>query len=367
MRIVSAILLALICTHGSAAPRQVIHVGIWPGARMPNSVTVTGELAISAAGKQWKESRLHCVVTGTSISAIGLGQASTIRIDSENTITVQADQRLFTARGALRLSAANGHISCDFILPLEDYTARVLTREMPIDWPPQALAAQAVVARSYALNSKNRHRNEGFDVCALTHCQLVSATPPPQVANQAARQTTGQVLSIAGQPVAPPFHSTCGGATADGGKIGMAAWCESISDNHACQQSPHYRWKARLTYNEIASIFRLGLDNHRQAGLNITQKDAGGHVVQIVGNGRTKKSLNGGQFLMACGRTLGWARIKSCLFTSTKTANGYLITGRGLGHGVGMCQWGARGIAENGRSWQQILKTYYPKAQPKRL
>lgn len=344
----------------------VVRVGLWPEDHLPRQATVTGSLTVEASGKRWRASALTVTESSGSLKI----QGQTMRPDS---LRIRCSREAaISARGAtpvvlnapLRLIASPGGLQCIADVDLEQYTARVLAREMPLNWPSEALAAQAVVARSAGLASRGRHGQSGYDVCALTHCQLFSPRPAPAAALLAARRTAGWVLTRGGRPVRAPFFSTCGGWTADGGSIGMESWCTPVQDGPTtkpyCRASPHFSWRTTLSSADIQAVFQASAGNPV-----ILKRDSGGRVTRIGLKGQAV-SLDGGQFLMRCGRALGWARVKSCRFTVKKAGNNWLFSGHGLGHGVGMCQWGARGMAMQGKSWQQILRHYYTHATLRR-
>lgn len=360
---VASLLLALPIATSAEDPK--LRVGLWPADRLPNKILVFGSLSWKSSGRSGKTTSVTISVkNGKLLVQPGSLETANIIIQSQSLIRVSDGSRRIQALGNLRLSAAGQHIRAVLSTSLEDYTARVLTREMPSYWPEQALAAQAVVARSFALASHGRHANEGYDVCTLTHCQLWSDVSAPASAVAATRSTAGIVLTCGGRFIATPFSSTCGGKTADGTPMGMAARLKPVSDGKSgqefCRASTHFRWKSMLTPSEIGVVFGIKPADNGDITFRILSRDNGGRVTKLEARGAGVKVLDGGQFLIRCGRMLGWARIKSCLFQMTHTPIGYSIVGRGLGHGVGLCQWGARGRALAGQNWRQIIRAYYP-------
>ena len=361
---------SLLClwVAAAAAPQaiagsgDVIRVGLWKEASAPVRVKVSGAtMAGGGAGRVWKVSaeggRLRVEPAGRTAGRVSLRGAPQM--------TVSGGASTVTAPGELVLSARNGRLNGILILPLEEYVARVVAREMPQDWPEEALAAQAVAARSFALASRRRHAREGFDVCSLTHCQLWSPSPPPARAIQAARSTEGWILTAAGQPLRAPYSSTCGGHTADGAPVGLPVACAAVRDGppgrEFCRASPHFRWQARLSPRELGRM--AGLPAGWTPEITVLARDRSGRVTRAR-LGTTE--LDGGALLMRAGRTLGWAEVKSCLFTLRREGDHTVLDGRGLGHGAGLCQWGARGRALQGQNCKQILKAYFPKARLER-
>lgn len=340
-------------------------MGIYPEDRLPARIIVEGSLL---------EARPRSV-TKAIFSASGLRAVSTPRlaapvVESRSPMLIRAAGFPdVCAAGSLRILARGGRVQAVLTQPLEEYAARATAREIPLNWPPEAIATQCVAARSFGAASAGRHAAQGYDVCALTHCQLWSASPPPYAARSAAARTAGMVLTIHGQPAAAPFASTCGGWTAEGAPAGLAAWCHARRDvrkgRTLCRKSPHADWSTHLTYREVLTLFELPATG--AVKLTITGRDAGGRVTAITAAASKSKSLKGSDFLLRCGRRLGWSRIKSCLFNIKPVSGGFQITGHGLGHGAGMCQWGAKALAEAKTGWREILMFYYPDAEVRKL
>lgn len=359
-------LLALLCACPAHAAGRTVRVGLYPEDRLPARVVVESTLL---------EARPRSV-TKAVFSASGGRAVSTPRlaapgVESRSPMLIRAagfpDVR---AAGSLRILARGGRVQAVLTQPLEEYAALVTAREIPLNWPPEAIAAQCVAARSFGAASAGRHTAQGYDVCALTHCQLWSPSPPPGAARAAAARTAGMVLTIHGRPAAAPFASTCGGWTAEGAPAGLAAWCHARRDvregRTLCRESPHSNWSTVLTYREVLSLFELPATKGA-VKLTISGRDTGGRVTAISAEASKSKSLKGSDFLLRCGRKLGWARVKSCLFNIKPVNGGFQITGRGLGHGAGMCQWGAKALAEARTGWREILMFYYPDAEVRKL
>ncbi len=117
-------------------------------------------------------------------------------------------------RGSLELRHRGAGLTAVNIVPVDDYLLSVVPEEMPTDWPAEALKAQSVAARSFALKSRGRHAAEGYDLCTTTHCQLYKGIASEKTASTAAvRATRGEVLTYGGQPIEALFHTDSGGMT----------------------------------------------------------------------------------------------------------------------------------------------------------
>ncbi|BCW98604.1 MAG: cell division protein [Armatimonadota bacterium] len=354
-----SLVLAVAAQPGWASALETISIGLWDSARAPARVRVAGaRIPQEGTARVWTVTasggRLHVEPGGRAVTRLTLRGSPRMIITGPGASAA--------VPGELVLSARHGRMQGILKLPLEEYVARVVAREMPSGWPPDALAAQAVVARSFALASKGRHARDGFDVCSLTHCQLWSASPPTAQATEAARRTKGWILTSGGQTLRAPFCSTCGGYTADGAASGLPATCVPVRDGlpgrEFCRASPHFRWQARLSPQELGRL--AGLAEGRAAEIRILARDKGGRVTRAR---LAAEQMDGGALLIRFGRALGWARVKSCLFTLRKEGPVTVLDGRGLGHGAGLCQWGARGRALQGQDWKGILRAYFPKAE----
>lgn len=250
---------------------------------------------------------------------------------------------------------------------LEAYVLQVLSGEMSVDSPLEALKAQAVLIRTYAISSKGRHQSEGFDFCHLTHCQvfpqklIVSAK-----LKRAVNSTRGLILFYQNQPIQALYHSTCGGHTSPNQKVfggKSLPYLQGVDDASYCSQSPHFRWTAKLSFEEIISVFYQHL-MHPKNAFNISvspelrEKQGRWFALNIIGVYPIKTSAQ--NFLLKIGRSLGWSRLKSTWFEVEVKELSLYFKGNGLGHGVGMCQWGAIGRAKAGENFREILYDYFP-------
>ena len=231
----------------------------------------------------------------------------------------------------------------------------------------EALKSQAVVSRTYAIKNLKRHAT--FDFCDTTHCQhYTGKTEDSESIRRAVSETMGLVLTYESQLCDVYFHSTCGGRTS----AYQGVWNDrsipylvSVDDNARCSPSPHYRWEFRM--NETELFQRLKKDFGRvPVNLKITETGKNGWVKRIEFGfvDGSKKSLRGEAFHILMGRRFGWNTIKSAHFIieddPSRNAGYIIFRGKGLGHGVGMCQWGARSLSMKGISFSRILNHYFP-------
>ncbi|KAA0251210.1 SpoIID/LytB domain-containing protein [Acidobacteria bacterium ACD] len=262
------------------------------------------------------------------------------------------------SRRVLRLST--GRVET---VPLEAYVAAVLPGEIG-SAPAAALQAQAVAARSYAMAKTGRHEDLGADLCDGVHCQVYRGpSAATRDSRRAAEATRGLVLAQRGRVIAAPFHSVCGGRTARPSDV----WDDEETpdlppvDDDACSGAPGSEWTFRLERGALGELgAALGLPGARF--LEVFGHDGSGRVsmVRIVSRGGVSRVVRGFDFRRAGSELWGWATIRSTDFrVAGETATAYLLSGRGTGHGAGLCQRGAIRRAARGETRDGILLHYY--------
>jgi stage II sporulation protein D len=240
-------------------------------------------------------------------------------------------------------------------LDLETYLRGVLPAEMPVSWPIEALKAQAVAARTFALFRQGQSRAKDFDVDSDVMDQMfLEGAETTKRAEQAIDETRGLVLHTPqGKLIAAYFHSDCGGHTEDARNV----WGGGESTGTAgCPFTARANWKLRLTLKQLAAKLRLPVK-----AIELGERTESGRVARVAlaladGSGRT---ITANDFRHA----LGYGELKSTAFSISREGETYTFAGRGFGHGVGLCQWGARQMALQGSSFKEILAHYYPSAR----
>jgi len=283
-----------------------------------------------------------------------------------------------TYDGLLEIAPTGGHCRLVNELPVDDYAEAVACAEMK-GAPRQALLAQVVAARSYALASAGKHPGSGYDFCDLTHCQhyLGSGACSPAT-RQGLRQVRGLVLTYQQRPAETVYFSTCAGHTASArdiwGKRADRIYLRGSPDGDGpnCQDSPHLSWRLEVDAGRLCALLRrqypqLDKPVSGDCRVEVERLGAGGWVRTVLVTGGTRLHLSGEQFHLLLGRVLGWGRFKSARFTIERQGRVYVFRGRGLGHGVGMCQYGAMGMARRGFDYRRILRHYYPHTSLEKL
>lgn len=260
---------------------------------------------------------------------------------------------------------------------LENYVKGVLAGEMKNDWPLEALKAQAILARTFVLKFVQEKESQypGADISTdIEEAQAYDASAVNERIQQAVEETRGLVLSCEGELPYAWFHAHSGGMT-EYARAGLG-WekdepaytqpsrgtePEQLSDAKENQQlQAAAEWKADFTFAEwTAACQKQGVQVEPHAGsqLQISQRGESGRAVTLEIDGQT---VNATDLRLALGST----KMRSTLLTSLKIENGKVhMAGKGYGHGVGMSQWGAYGMAQEGKSAEQIIKHYFQKVE----
>ena len=278
-----------------------------------------------------------------------------------------ANEQPFPADFPITVTAGEGRLHITAPMPMEEYIAGVLAGEVGHFQSDEALKAMAVAARTYAIHFGSRHAQEGFDYCDTTHCQDLRAAGINDHMRQIANSTAGEILWYNGEPAATYYHANCGGTTEDGRYIlgndeAPAPYLIQHSDPY-CIRNGGSQWNTEVTTRELQRA--LAADGITVPGklrsLTVVHRTPSGRVEFIRLNGSSGNiTVPGLTFRFAIGRHIGWDRLKSNWYQVSNAGERILFSGRGSGHGVGLCQVGAEVMGEEGHSYREILSFYYP-------
>jgi stage II sporulation protein D len=250
---------------------------------------------------------------------------------------------------------------------VESYLEGVLPHEMDPDWPLEALKAQAVVARTFTYANLGKFRKQGFDLTADTASQVYKGrTRVNENVRAAVRQTRGEVLGWNGKLLRVFYHACCGGATTSP----ATAWSAEAEvpkplrgvRDPWCRASPHMSWTAYFAWPELtAAASERRLLPGPLTSLKLGARDAAGHALTLIGRaGGERVEVRANELR----RALGGTELKGLRLRALSVLKkGVQFDGSGSGHGVGLCQWGARLQSEKGRSYETILRFYFPGAE----
>ncbi|MFZ5569987.1 MAG: SpoIID/LytB domain-containing protein [Thermodesulfobacteriota bacterium] len=360
---------AMVSSHPKPAkPKARLRAGMEPVLRVlthkdADSIRISSTqplLATSADGRKrvysgWGPVILgrrskHLILNGRPISAAHCRVISAAR-------ELEVNGRSY--RGDITVSATAGGLMAVNHVPTEQYLYGVIPGEMPSDWPMEALMAQAVAARTYALYMKEKNERNPYDVAANTVSQVYGGLlAETRRTNRAVDKTRGQVMTHDGRLIAAYYHSNSGGHTEDPRHVWNARipYLRGIPDRFS-NGSTNEDWECFLTYEEITRrLRRCGLGIGKVAQLNLEGKSRSGRNLRVlVVSDKGITPFSSSNFRMTMGENI----VKSTLFHILPSVGGVRLKGRGYGHGVGMSQWGAKQMARLGSNYRDILTYYY--------
>jgi len=256
-------------------------------------------------------------------------------------------------RGRVLLVPRNGGLTAINYVDLEQYLYSVLGAEMGGNWPQEALKAQAVAARTYALYKRQNNSGELFDLGDDQNSQVYPGVSGESSGTQAAvNATAGQVLTYNGQVILAVFHSSSGGHTENVEDVwdNPLPYLRGVPDFD--RGSPVFEWTKTFSASDLSNrISGVG----QISSMTPERTSAFGSVItmKVVGNGGTRV-VSGEDIARALG-------LRSTRFRVNRngSSGNFVVSGRGFGHGVGLSQWGAYNLANSGYNYQQILAHYY--------
>jgi len=354
---------------------ETIRVSLY-GLNRPDSIRITGSAGTLIL---YSESHPDTLSTESYDGSLRLNEnrliytspAGTRTIDSLAVYSDSSSTRLITDEYGYRHYSGDLHIKADRqnrgltiinAVDLETYVASVVGSEMDFE-NPEALKAQAVVSRTYALWSIQKSPYNQFDLRDHESNQVYfgNIRDKPWYA-AAAEETKGEILTWSNQLILAVFSSTCGGRTANNADVwgGTDHPYLSVQDDAgACSLSPHYRWTHTMPEHEfkeiIADTYGFSVSD------KIIEKDLSGRVQKVMLSDSRADTLffTGNEFRLFINRFAGPMAIRSTKYDWTRDRDSIVFEGNGLGHGVGLCQWGTLGFARAGWNYKDILTFYF--------
>ena len=266
--------------------------------------------------------------------------------------------------GKLNLFIIDSEIFVVNVLGIEKYLSSVVGSEMPTKWPIEALKAQAIASRTYALKQKG---NELFDIDSTQRNQVYNGLESRTYkTTRAVRSTRSLVLTYKNKLINALFHSSSGGMTENSQDVWKNKYPYLSSVKDFDKKSPKFKWQKKFSNKELKNLFpRIGGIKNIEI-LNITNT---GRVknVRLVG-AYGSDQMSGVDLRKRLGLNSNFVRFK---FIGEEINNkfpmkkGLIVFGQGSGHGVGMSQWGAKYMASKGQKAEKILKHFYRGVQIK--
>jgi stage II sporulation protein D len=318
-------------------------------------------------GKDSASFSVSCVKEGLKVKNT-VYAVDAVRIDPQKKISVTVNKRRY--RGDISIFKDETCKLCVVnTLDLESYVKGVLYHEISHKWPMDAIKAQAVAVRTYAMYQKEVMKNKNYDVAADTSSQVYGGYfAETSKTNRAVNFTNGEVLLYRNKLFPAFFHATCGGMTENAAELWKLD-IEPLSGGRVCgfcSESPHYFWKTQMDLKVIQEKLE---NRHSLEGalinIRVFERNPTGRVraLELEGDLLNKLVIPAKEFRSLLGPDI----LRSTNFSIILEDERVVFVGKGWGHGVGLCQWGAFGMSKKGSSYKQILEFYYPGAVIMRL
>ncbi len=296
---------------------------------------------------------------GIIISGKALGAAG-IRIKLFKDSNIYVDTRRF--RGSIDiLRKDNGMLLVVNNIGLDDYLYGVLYHEVSHRWPMECLKAQAIAARTFALQQIRQNRLKSYDLRCDIYSQMYGGrTGEKWSTTKAVDVTRGRVLTFKGNIFPAYYHATCAGHTEDASNLWNIdiAPLKGVPCNF-CGHSKHYRWIKEIPLAKVESVLKeSGYKTGHIDSVKVLSRNKSGRngKIDIWGAAAAPAVISAKDFRQMFGPN----DIRSTRFDTVIRGDNLVLSGMGWGHGAGMCQWGAFGMSQKGKKCDEILKYYYP-------
>jgi stage II sporulation protein D len=273
--------------------------------------------------------------------------------------------------GLLRFTARKGRLQVVNTMPSEVYVLGIVEPELgSVDVHPESVKAQIVASRSYLMSMRGRHSHDGYDFCDGPHCQAFGglAAIKPQIL-AVATAVRSKYLSFKGKVIPAFYHDSCGGVTAAAEQVWPVSplpYLKVVRDGGLetyCRYAPRANWERSIERKLIrrcltsAGVITAGAPFRM---LRVSARDGSGRAKTISFDSNGPVHVSAQRFRVLINRYYGSEVIPSTFFSISPAPGRVTLQGRGWGHGVGLCQWGAMQMAREGKSFEQILQHYYP-------
>jgi stage II sporulation protein D len=336
---------------GTSVQAYQLRVAVEQQAKEINIGTSTNAIVTDGNGQKLGELQPQKGLTalaGNNSVALGNDKLDRLWVKPQSGGYIWIDDRWY--RGAVEVIPTGNKLVAVNHVHLEDYLYSVLGAEMGGHFPTEALKAQAVAARTYALYKSQSTEDKLFDVDNTQTTQVYKGLSSETNTTQAAvKATARQVMTYQGKVILAVFHAASGGHTENVEDIWSSPYPYLRGVPDFDQKTPVYSWNKNFTVSELSKS--LGMKNIKEILPDRTSKFGSVLSARIIGEGN-EQTIKGTRL-----RSL--LRLRSLRFTITPTSDGFVFNGLGYGHGIGLSQWGARSLAEQGVKYSAILAHYY--------
>lgn len=299
------------------------------------SISANGQEIVVKSAYGLNDTLSNCYLIGS-----GSGTTFKIRVNDESKDLIYYE--------SLQIGIHSDGLKVVNSVGIERYVSRVVQAEVGYGAAEEYYKIQSIICRTYAIRNLERHALDSFDVCDHEHCQVYSGSKTPtDIVVKATAATSGLVmLSKENDLILSAFHSNCGGQTANSEDVWKESrsYLKSVNDTF-CLSERSASWTKSIKLEEFKA--QLGWSNVELTdGFSWNQTER-------------KKYFKAGSDSLATSKMRRLFRLRSTYFDLTISDGSVNFTGRGYGHGVGLCQQGAMKMAESGYSYSQILGYYY--------
>lgn len=269
--------------------------------------------------------------------------------------------------GGVRINKSKGFLAVINLVPVEEYLRGVVPEEMPTSFTKEALKAQAVAARTFTLKNTGRHKDEGFDLCSTTHCQLYEGVSITSATSDLAiKETRGEVLYYKGSAAMTNFHTDSGGMTESSKEVWGTdqPYLQPVSELTKQTQA----WTIKISKADFSDRMGSAFGTLQKIelsplviGKSAKDRSASGRIKFAIFVGKNKTSK------MTSSQIRSKFSLPSTLCNIKIEGGEVVFEGYGRGHGVGMSQYGAESFAKNGWLYDKILFHYYTGTELKKL
>jgi stage II sporulation protein D len=336
----------------ASAPAQAYQLRVAVAQKVPEVKIGTSTTAIvrDESGKTIGElppsKGIVAKVNGEKV-VVGDSEVSQLTVEPQNGGYIWINDRWY--RGSVQVVVVNQQLVAIDRVDLEEYLYSVLGAEMSATFPAEALKAQAVAARTYALYRSQSARKKLFDVDNTEASQVYKGLSTEANTTQAAvKATSGQVMTYQGKPILAAFHSASGGHTENVEDIwsGSLPYLRGVPDDDL--GTPGYEWSKTFSLAQLSETLKI--PNIKAIAPDRTTQY--GSVLSLKASGDNEQVLTGNSI-----RSM--LKLRSLRFTVTPTPEGFIFNGLGNGHALGLSQWGAYNMAQKGVKYSTILAHYY--------
>jgi stage II sporulation protein D len=367
------LLLLVCCLPAISSFADLVKVGLFSGMNLTavETLVAEGNYSLILPGSRKEELRTGVVLTFSLRGSVfqlkkngkpvgNYNQVRIVSLENDGALRInlagQPEPNQFTYGGHFELAVVKGKIRILNLVDLESYVAAVVESEVGANSSPEFLKVQSVLCRTYCLNHLDRHAAEGFQLCDRVHCQAYKGKSRfNRLAEEAVQATRNKVLvDQKNQLIIAAYHSNCGGQTVSAESV----WSQPVGyllpvPDTFCLNSRHATWSVIMSLKDWkAYLHEKGLlDPHADSLVadSLFEYHPQGRSVNFT--------MNGKQLALKTIRE-NW-KLNSTWFDIKVSNDSLQFTGRGFGHGIGLCQEGAMKMAEAGRTFGEIIDFYY--------